>query len=75
MGVYSHLLVLRLHLQSSILLEKDDYKDLKDTLIRNGIKIEKELTWGNETLKSIYFRDPAGNLVEFITKGNWPVED
>jgi catechol-2,3-dioxygenase len=50
---------------------------MKDTLIQNGIKIENELTWGNETLKSksIYFRDPAGNLVEFITKGNWPVED
>ena len=56
-------------------IEKEDYKDLKDTLIRNRIKIEKELTWGNDTLKSIYFRDPAGNLVEFITKGNWPVED
>ena len=56
-------------------IEKEDYKDLKDTLIRNGIRIEKELTWRNETLKSIYFRDPAGNLVEFITKGSWPVED
>jgi catechol 2,3-dioxygenase-like lactoylglutathione lyase family enzyme len=56
-------------------IEKEDYNNLKDTLIRNGIKIEKEITWRNDTLKSIYFRDPAGNLVEFITKGNWPVED
>ena len=56
-------------------IEKQDCKDLKDALIRNGIKIEKELTWGNDTSISIYFRDPAGNLVEFITKGNWPVED
>jgi catechol-2,3-dioxygenase len=56
-------------------IEKEDYKDLKDTLIRNGIKIEKELTWGDDRLNSMYFRDPAGNLVEFITKGNWPVED
>ena len=56
-------------------IEKQDCKGLKDALIRNGIIIEKELTWGNDTLKSIYFRDPAGNLVEFITKGNWPVED
>jgi catechol-2,3-dioxygenase len=56
-------------------IEKEDYKDLKDTLIRNGIKIEKELTWGNDALKSLYFRDPVGNLVEYITKGNWPVED
>ena len=29
----------------------------------------------DEKGKSIYFRDPAGNLVEFITRGNWPVED
>ncbi|HYA82374.1 MAG TPA: hypothetical protein VEH06_02845, partial [Candidatus Bathyarchaeia archaeon] len=56
-------------------IEQEDYKDLKDTLIRNGIKIEKELIWGDDRLKSMYFRDPAGNLVEFITKGNWPVED
>jgi catechol 2,3-dioxygenase-like lactoylglutathione lyase family enzyme len=56
-------------------IEKEDYVYLKDTLIRNGIKIEKELTWASDTLKSVYFRDPAGNLVEFITRGNWPVED
>ncbi len=56
-------------------IEKEDYKHLKDTLIQNGIKIEKELTWADDTLKSVYFRDPVGNLVEFITKGNWPVED
>ena len=56
-------------------IEKEDYEDLKDTLIRNKIKIEKEIKWGDDTLKSVYFRDPAGNLVEFITKGNWPVED
>ncbi|MGC1929994.1 MAG: hypothetical protein WA667_13535 [Candidatus Nitrosopolaris sp.] len=56
-------------------IEKEDYEDVKDTLIRNKINIEKELTWGDETMKSVYFRDPARNLVEFITKGNWPVED
>ena len=37
------------------------------------IKIEKEVTWEKST-NSIYFRDPAGNLVEIITPGSWPVD-
>jgi catechol 2,3-dioxygenase-like lactoylglutathione lyase family enzyme len=56
-------------------IEKEDYEDAKNMLIQNKIDIEKELSWGNEAMKSIYFRDPARNLVEFITRGNWPVED
>jgi catechol 2,3-dioxygenase-like lactoylglutathione lyase family enzyme len=56
-------------------IEKEDYGKAKNILIQNKIEIEKELTWGNEKLKSIYFRDPSRNLVEFITKGNWPIED
>ncbi len=56
-------------------IEKEDYENAKNILIQNKVEIEKELTWGNEKLKSIYFRDPSRNLVEFITKGNWPVED
>jgi catechol 2,3-dioxygenase-like lactoylglutathione lyase family enzyme len=56
-------------------IEKEDYENAKNILILNKIEIEKELTWENEKLKSIYFRDPSRNLVEFITKGNWPAED
>jgi catechol 2,3-dioxygenase-like lactoylglutathione lyase family enzyme len=56
-------------------IEKEHYESVKDRLIRNEIDIEKELTWGNATMKSVYFRDPARNLVEFITRGNWPVDD
>ena len=55
-------------------IEKDVYEDSKNILIQNGIAIEKEMVWDNGS-GSIYFRDPAGNLVEFITEGNWPVED
>jgi hypothetical protein len=43
-------------------------------LIQNGIAIEKEMVWDNGR-GLIYFRDTAGNLVEFITEGNWAVED
>ena len=36
--------------------------------------IEKEMKWGSGG-RSIYFRDPVGNLVEIVTKGQWPVQD
>jgi len=55
-------------------IEKNDYDNSKNMLMQKDIAIEKEIVWGNGS-GSIYFRDPAGNLVEFITKGNWPVED
>ncbi|CAN5544199.1 hypothetical protein BH18THE2_BH18THE2_24200 [soil metagenome] len=29
---------------------------------------------GDNGRGSIYFRNPAGNLVEFITEGTWPVD-
>jgi catechol 2,3-dioxygenase-like lactoylglutathione lyase family enzyme len=36
----------------------------------NGVAIEKEVTWPPGG-KSLYFRDPAGNLVELLTPGVW----
>jgi catechol-2,3-dioxygenase len=55
-------------------IEKKDYDNSKKLLTNMDIDIEKEIVWGKES-GSIYFRDPAGNLIEFIIKGNWPVED
>ena len=55
-------------------IEKEDYGVSKKMLIDMNIDIEKEMVWDNVS-GSIYFRDPAGNLVEFVTEGNWPVED
>jgi catechol-2,3-dioxygenase len=41
-----------------------------------NIEIEKMVTWGNDLKsRSIYFRDPAGNLIELITKNHWPILD
>jgi catechol-2,3-dioxygenase len=54
-------------------IEDHDYEPCKELLVRNGIAIEKEVNWNSKT-KSLYFRDPAGNLVELITPGGWPVE-
>jgi hypothetical protein len=40
-------------------------------LTDKNIAIEKEIVWDNGS-GSIYFKDPAGSLVEFVTKA---VED
>ena len=54
-------------------IEEQEYHASKQLLTDNNIAIEKEVNW-NSDAKSIYFRDPAGNLVELITPGGWPVE-
>jgi catechol 2,3-dioxygenase-like lactoylglutathione lyase family enzyme len=57
-------------------VEPEDYEKAKELLEENNIQVEKEITWENDIKsKSIYFRDPAGNLVEFITRRHWPVLD
>ena len=55
-------------------IEQADYEAAKNILIQNKILMEKEMSW-NAGGKSIYFRDPVGNLVEIVTKGQWPVQD
>lgn len=54
-------------------IKEQDYQDWKKLLFKNSISIEKEVEWKNKA-KSLYFRDPAGNLIELITAGGWPVE-
>jgi catechol 2,3-dioxygenase-like lactoylglutathione lyase family enzyme len=57
-------------------IEAEEYEDAKGLLANNNIQIEKEIAWENDLKsRSIYFRDPAGNLVEFITRNYWPVID
>jgi catechol-2,3-dioxygenase len=54
-------------------IEEQEYQPCKELLVRNGIAIEKEVKWNCNT-KSLYFRDPSGNLVELIMPAGWPVE-
>jgi catechol-2,3-dioxygenase len=54
-------------------IKENDYQSWKELLARNEIAVEKEVDWKGMS-KSLYFRDPAGNLVELITPGEWPVE-
>jgi catechol 2,3-dioxygenase-like lactoylglutathione lyase family enzyme len=54
----------------------EEYENAKKLLVDSNIQIEKEIEWGNNIKsRSIYFRDPARNLVEFITKNFWEVKD
>ena len=55
-------------------INEENYDDARSVLNENNIKIEKEVTLEKGT-NSIYFRDPAGNLVEIITPGSWPVDN
>jgi catechol-2,3-dioxygenase len=60
------------------LIEAEAYEKAKELLAANNIQVEKEIAWGKKNdikSKSIYFRDPAGNLVEFITRNHWRVTD
>ena len=50
-----------------------DYEKWKDLLSKKQINIEKELKIGNN--RSIYFRYPSGNVVEFITENAWPIDN
>jgi len=54
-------------------VDPGDYESWKTRLAENHVLIEKEVDWGRS--RSVYFRDPANNVVELITSGNWPVED
>jgi catechol-2,3-dioxygenase len=55
-------------------IEKQNYDNAKYILNEKNIKIEKEVIWEKGT-NSIYFREPAGNLVEIITQDSWPVDN
>jgi catechol-2,3-dioxygenase len=42
----------------------------KATLAEKGVPIIKKIDWQNGA-KSIYFKDPAGNVLEFATRNLW----
>jgi catechol 2,3-dioxygenase-like lactoylglutathione lyase family enzyme len=49
---------------------RDGLEAWKERLAAHGVAIEKEATWPLGG-RSIYFRDPAGNLVEILTPSVW----
>jgi catechol 2,3-dioxygenase-like lactoylglutathione lyase family enzyme len=51
-------------------IEAGDLNAWRQKLTQKGVSIEKEVEWPRGG-KSIYLRDPAGNLVELVTPGIW----
>ena len=51
-------------------VEADALDAWRRKLQESGVAIEQEVQWPRGG-KSIYFRDPAGSLVELITPGVW----
>ncbi len=48
----------------------DELESWKDKLEAVGVPIIQERTWGNGS-RSIYFNDPAGNVLEFAEPHLW----
>jgi catechol 2,3-dioxygenase-like lactoylglutathione lyase family enzyme len=51
-------------------IEADALDAWRQLLQGHGVTIEQEVEWPKGG-KSLYFRDPAGNLVELVTPGIW----
>ncbi len=51
-------------------IDDDDVDAWRDTLEARGVDIEREIRWPNGA-HSLYFRDPAGNSVELVTRELW----
>jgi catechol 2,3-dioxygenase-like lactoylglutathione lyase family enzyme len=52
-------------------IEAESYEPWKAHLCAAGVPIRSEVTWPPGG-RSLYFDDPAGNVVEMATPGLWP---
>jgi catechol 2,3-dioxygenase-like lactoylglutathione lyase family enzyme len=51
--------------------DPDDYDAWKERLVDNEVAIIDEIDWPNG-VKSFYFHDPAGNVLEIADGDMWP---
>jgi catechol 2,3-dioxygenase-like lactoylglutathione lyase family enzyme len=51
----------------------EEYGFWKRYVTEKGVKIEEERIWnkGDPNVRSFYFRDPSGNVLEIATPGMW----
>jgi catechol 2,3-dioxygenase-like lactoylglutathione lyase family enzyme len=52
----------------------DELDAWRARLLAHGVPIEREAAWPRGG-RSLYFRDPAGNLLELVTPGIWGTSD
>ncbi len=50
---------------------EDEIDVWRTHLESHGVEIEQEIDWGGHRGRSIYFRDPDGNSLEFATPALW----
>jgi catechol 2,3-dioxygenase-like lactoylglutathione lyase family enzyme len=55
---------------AALAISADSWDSWWRRLEEQGVRIEKEITWPRGG-RSLYFRDPAGNLIELVTPGCW----
>jgi catechol 2,3-dioxygenase-like lactoylglutathione lyase family enzyme len=53
-------------------ISKDELAEWESRLSERNIAVESRVTWERGGV-SIYFRDPDGHLLEFLTPGVWPI--
>ena len=51
-------------------IDENKYETWKEHLTGSKVVIEKEVTW-KSSARSLYFRDPSGNVLEIATPGVW----
>jgi catechol 2,3-dioxygenase-like lactoylglutathione lyase family enzyme len=56
--------------QGHVAFRVDDLDAAAGDLRANGVEIEREISWPKGG-RSVYFRDPAGNSVEFVEGEIW----
>ncbi len=52
-------------------VSEKDYGRWKKYLAKKEVKIVEEVIWKKPNLRSIYFHDPSGNVLEIATPGIW----
>ena len=61
------------HSHMAFAVSHEEIESWKKKLQKSDVEITKEITWKNGA-KSIYFCDPAGNVLEFATPDLWGME-
>ena len=54
------------------LARADEYERWRQRVEDEGVPVVDEITWDATGLRSFYFRDPAGNMLEIAEGDLWP---